>query len=54
MAARGFHTLRFWNNDVLTQTDAVLEKILHFAGTLTTAFSRTREREQDNPEGMAP
>jgi len=54
MAARGFHTLRFWNNDVLTQTDAVLEKILHFAGTLTPALSHAREREQDNPEGMAP
>ena len=54
MAARGFHTLRFWNNDVLTQTDAVLEKILQIAETLTPALSRTREREQDNPEERVP
>ncbi len=54
MAARGFHTLRFWNNDVLTQTDAVLEKILQIAETLTPAFSRMRERAQDNPEGIPP
>ena len=50
MATLGFQTLRFWNNDVLTQTDAVLEKILQIAETLTPALSRTRERAQDNPE----
>jgi len=27
LEARGFTTLRFWNNDVLTRTDAVLEAI---------------------------
>jgi len=25
---RGFHVLRFWNNDVLKQTDSVLEAIM--------------------------
>jgi len=47
MAASGFQTLRFWNNDVLLQPEAVLEKILQVAGTLTPALSRSREREQD-------
>ncbi|MDP2820507.1 MAG: endonuclease domain-containing protein [Polaromonas sp.] len=44
MAALGFQTLRFWNNDVLLQTEAVLEKILQVAQTLTPALSRKRER----------
>ena len=48
MAALGFHTLRFWNHEVLTDTNAVLEKILQVAKTLTPALSRSREREQDN------
>ena len=49
MAALGFQTLRFWNHEVLTETNAVLEKILQVAETLTPALSRLREREQDNP-----
>lgn len=28
LEARGYHVLRFWNNDVLTQTEAVLAAIL--------------------------
>ena len=51
MAALGFQTLRFWNNDTLNQTEAVLEKILQTATTLTPALSRTREREQENTQG---
>ena len=47
MAALGFQTLRFWNNDVLSKTEAVLEKLLQIAETLTPALSRMREREQD-------
>ena len=47
MAVLGFQTLRFWNNDVLTQVDAVLEKIFQTAQTLTLALSRKREREQE-------
>jgi len=54
MAALGFQTLRFWNNDVLLQTEAVLEKILQVAGTLTPALSRTRERAQENSKGTTP
>ena len=51
MAALGFQTLRFWNNEVLLQTEAVLEKILQVAETLTPALSRPREREQENTQG---
>ena len=54
MATLGFHTLRFWNHEVLIETTAVLEKILQVAQTLTPALSRSREREQDNPEGKSP
>jgi very-short-patch-repair endonuclease len=54
MAALGFQTVRFWNNEVLTQTEAVLEKILQVAETLTPALSRVREREQEkNIEGTS-
>ena len=49
MAALGFRTLRFWNHEVLSETNAVLEKILQIAETLTPALSRSREREQVNP-----
>ena len=45
MAALGFQTLRFWNNQVLQETDAVLEAIRHVVETLTPTLSRVRERE---------
>ncbi len=45
MRALGFTTLRFWDNEVLAQTDAVLERILATAQTLTPTLSRKRERE---------
>jgi very-short-patch-repair endonuclease len=45
MRAFGFTTLRFWDNEVLTQTDAVLERIRLTAQTLTPTLSRKRERE---------
>jgi very-short-patch-repair endonuclease len=45
MAAMGFQILRFWNNEVLTETQAVLEKIWQAAQTLTPTLSRKRERE---------
>ena len=54
MAALGFQTLRFWNNEVLLQTEAVLEKILQFAETLTPTLSRLREREQDQTSAFCP
>ena len=54
MAALGFQTLRFWNNDVLLQTEAVLEKILQVAATLTPTLSRMREREQEHIKGSTP
>lgn len=47
MHALGFTTLRFWDNEVLTQTDAVLERIRLTAQTLTPTLSRQREREQN-------
>ena len=45
--SQGFRTLRFWNNEVLNETEAVLEKIRQVAETLTPTLSRKREREQD-------
>ena len=55
MADLGFQTLRFWNNDVLLQTEAVLEKILQVANTLTPTLSRKRERVQDkDTKGTTP
>jgi very-short-patch-repair endonuclease len=45
MRAAGFQTLRFWNNEVLNETEAVVEKIRQIAQTLTPALSRERERE---------
>jgi very-short-patch-repair endonuclease len=45
MKALGFHTLRFWDNEVLKETDAVMEKIRQVAETLTPTLSRKRERE---------
>jgi very-short-patch-repair endonuclease len=45
LVAMGFQVLRFWNNDVLKETDAVLEKIYQVAQTLTPTLSRKRERE---------
>ncbi len=47
MAAAGFKTIRFWNNDVLARTDAVLEHLLHSVQALTPALSRKRERAPD-------
>ena len=45
MKALGFRTLRFWDNEVLKETDAVMEKIRQVAETLTPTLSRKRERE---------
>ncbi len=47
MRALGFRTLRFWDHEVLKETDAVMEKIRQVAEalTLTPALSRKRERE---------
>jgi very-short-patch-repair endonuclease len=45
MRALGFRTLRFWNHEVLNETDAVMEKIRQVAETLTPTLSRKRERE---------
>ncbi len=45
MRTAGFTTLRFWNHEVLAQTEAVLEKIHQTLQTLTPTLSRKRERE---------
>ena len=45
MKAAGFQTLRFWNHEVLNETEAVMEKIRQFAEALTPTLSRKRERE---------
>jgi very-short-patch-repair endonuclease len=43
----GFEVMRFWNNDVLVQTDAVLEQIMRKLQALTPTLSRVRERAQE-------
>ena len=56
LTQEGFEVLRFWNHEVLQQTDAVLQQIANVAqrraATLTPALSRTREREQDSKDNM--
>jgi very-short-patch-repair endonuclease len=42
MATEGFKTLRFWNNEVLQQTEAVMEQIRQTAVALTPTLSRKR------------
>lgn len=53
MKRLGFQTSRFWNNEVLTETDAVMEKIRQVAEALalTPTLSRKREREQETRKG---
>jgi very-short-patch-repair endonuclease len=46
LAAMGFQTLRFWNNQVLSETEAVMDKIRQTVQALTPALSRKREREK--------
>ena len=41
----GFQVVRFWNHDVLQETEAVLVSILQTLQTLTPTLSRMRERE---------
>ncbi|MEK9953679.1 MAG: endonuclease domain-containing protein [Curvibacter sp.] len=45
MADMGFQTLRFWDNEVLQEADAVMERIRQTAEALTPTLSRMRERE---------
>ena len=45
MEQLGFRTLRFWDHEVLKETDAVMEQIRQVAETLTPTLSRKRERE---------
>ena len=47
MKQLGFQTLRFWDHEVLRETDAVVERIRQVAEalTLTPTLSRERERE---------
>jgi hypothetical protein len=54
-AAMGFQVLRFWDNEVLNETEAVLEKIFQTAQTLTPTLSRKQEREKTGAErGLTP
>jgi very-short-patch-repair endonuclease len=53
MAHAGFQTLRFWNHEVLNETEAVMERIWQLASTLTPTLSRKREREQDKVKGTS-
>ena len=42
LAARGFRVLRFWNNDILTNTNEVLERILETIETSPSPGSSLR------------
>jgi very-short-patch-repair endonuclease len=42
MKRAGFQTLRFWNHEVLNETDAVMEKIRQVAETLTLTPTLSR------------
>jgi very-short-patch-repair endonuclease len=42
LAARGFRVLRFWNNDILANTNGVLERILEAIGTSPSPGSELR------------
>ena len=46
LAAMGFQTLRFWNNQVLNETESVMDKIRQTVQALTPTLSRKRERER--------
>ena len=48
LRSEGFHVLRFWNNDVLRNTDGVLEMILR---ALATAPSPGALRAPPSPQG---
>jgi very-short-patch-repair endonuclease len=41
----GFQVLRFWNNEILQNTEGVLLQIVQMLQTLTPTLSRKRERE---------
>jgi len=46
LEARGYRVLRFWNSDVLSNTDGVLEEILNVIGRPSpNSLSLVRERE---------
>ena len=40
LASMGFQVLRFWDNEVLNEVNAVLEKIFQTAQSLTPTLSR--------------
>jgi very-short-patch-repair endonuclease len=46
LAARGFRVIRFWNNDILTNTNGVLEQIL---ATIETSPSPGSSLRSDPP-----
>jgi very-short-patch-repair endonuclease len=50
MRQQGFRTLRFWNHEVIEETDAVMERIRQVAETLTPTLSRKRERVQERQD----
>lgn len=54
LADKGFQVLRFWNNQVLSETQSVLEQIYQVAQTLTPTLSREREREQETSNEEYP
>ena len=45
LTAAGYKVLRFWNDEVIENSEGVLEKVATMLSTLTPTLSRQRERE---------
>lgn len=54
LTRRGFTVLRFWNDEVLTQTEAVLARIADATGALSPDLSPASGREERASQGSNP
>jgi very-short-patch-repair endonuclease len=51
LSGRGYRVLRFWNNDVLANTDGVLEEILRVLRAAAPPHPGTLTRSRPPPQG---
>ena len=49
---QGYTVLRFWNNEVITHTEEVLEEILEELDTLTPLLAEKRDHQTISPEKL--
>ncbi len=54
LTKRGFTVLRFWNDEVLKQTEAVLARIADATGALSPDLSPESRREERASQGSNP